>query len=282
MEQKIKISKELLYEEYCVKEKSLKELCNLFDCSVPTIYNYLKKYNIPTNNDSVSKVLTKDFLEQEYIINRKSYRQIAKETGFSNASIYTRIIKFKLERRSLRDSSHILTKEYLEEHYVRQNKSLRTIVEEIGFKRKSIVKDALIKHGIPLRAETRNTQKQINRDKSRRGHHTIRKGYINSLTRGAIERGLEFDVDVEYLWGLFEQQNERCAISGVPISFPKRGELSSVGTASLDRIDSEKGYIEGNVQWVHKTVNKIKLNLNNSELISWCEQIYIYNNRDSI
>lgn len=33
------------------------------------------------------------------------------------------------------------------------------------------------------------------------------------------------------------------------------------GTASLDRIDGARGYVEGNVWWVHKDVNVMKMDL---------------------
>ena len=46
------------------------------------------------------------------------------------------------------------------------------------------------------------------------------------------------------------------------------------GTASLDRIDSKKGYIEGNVQWVHKNVNKMKMDLDEKEFFSIVKQVY--------
>lgn len=44
-------------------------------------------------------------------------------------------------------------------------------------------------------------------------------------------------------------------------------------TASLDRIDSSKGYIPGNVQWVHKDVNKMKLALSEKRLLELCTLI---------
>jgi hypothetical protein len=49
-------------------------------------------------------------------------------------------------------------------------------------------------------------------------------------------------------------------------------------TASLDRIDSTKGYIKGNIQWVHKDVNKMKWNWNQSNFINWCKLITNYYN----
>ena len=44
-------------------------------------------------------------------------------------------------------------------------------------------------------------------------------------------------------------------------------------TASLDRIDSTKGYFIENVQWVHKYVNIMKWHTANQEFIEWCKLI---------
>jgi len=44
----------------------------------------------------------------------------------------------------------------------------------------------------------------------------------------------------------------------------------NANTASLDRIDSSKGYIEGNVQWVHKMVNMSKQQYTQEEFINMC------------
>lgn len=46
-------------------------------------------------------------------------------------------------------------------------------------------------------------------------------------------------------------------------------------TASIDRIDSSKGYIKGNIQIVHKTLNKMKLNMRDEEFIAICEEVYL-------
>jgi hypothetical protein len=44
-------------------------------------------------------------------------------------------------------------------------------------------------------------------------------------------------------------------------------------TASLDRIDSSKGYIIGNVQWAHKMVNRMKNDMPQEEFIEFCRDI---------
>ena len=50
----------------------------------------------------------------------------------------------------------------------------------------------------------------------------------------------------------FQAQEGKCALSGVKLTFGRNGN------ASLDRIDPSKYYVEGNMQWVHKSVNKMK------------------------
>ena len=49
--------------------------------------------------------------------------------------------------------------------------------------------------------------------------------------------------------------------------------------ASLDRIDSSLGYIEGNVQWVERKVNIIKRELKQEEFIKLCQDIVNHANQ---
>lgn len=44
-------------------------------------------------------------------------------------------------------------------------------------------------------------------------------------------------------------------------------------TASLDRIQNDKGYIEGNVQWVHKDINRMKNIFEQNYFIDICKKI---------
>jgi hypothetical protein len=39
---------------------------------------------------------------------------------------------------------------------------------------------------------------------------------------------------------------------------------------SFDRIDSGQDYTLGNVQWVHKVVNRMKMDLGEDEFLKWC------------
>jgi hypothetical protein len=111
------------------------------------------------------------------------------------------------------------------------------------------------------------------------------------LRSGAAHRGLEFDVTIEECWNLFLIQNGKCAISGIPLvllaqrrPMRKQPESESGGvdgsgrikrgstkqTASLDRIDSTKGYVLNNIQWVHKTINRMKMDMTDSQFVEFC------------
>jgi hypothetical protein len=80
----------------------------------------------------------------------------------------------------------------------------------------------------------------------------------------------KWDVSLEYLGDLYEKQNGKCIYTGWELEI--NGSKQSK-TASLDRIDSSKGYIKGNVQWVHKDVNIAKNKLSHDDFLKLCKAI---------
>ncbi len=118
-----------------------------------------------------------------------------------------------------------------------------------------------------------------NARKTSRQKQTYKCGEISAATFGRIKRcartrGLAYEVSREYLWKLFIDQKRKCALSGVFLKFARNAAEARNGeTASLDRIDSSKGYIEGNVQWTHKDVNMMKLDFSDGEFIGYCRKI---------
>lgn len=100
------------------------------------------------------------------------------------------------------------------------------------------------------------------------------------MRQGAKCNGHKFEVDIKYLWRLFLEQDKKCAISGIPIVMYKDKGFKPHNGASLDRIDSNGDYTEGNVQWVHKRVNAMKNNMTKEELIFFCRAI-VENNKGS-
>lgn len=101
-------------------------------------------------------------------------------------------------------------------------------------------------------------------------------GYISgrffSLLRcGAMARNLEFDLDMNFLNEMLIKQDFKCLLSGLPIEIAL--EAKTKNTASVDRIDSNVGYIKTNVQFVHKDINYMKWVLSNEDFIKFCSKI---------
>jgi hypothetical protein len=104
-------------------------------------------------------------------------------------------------------------------------------------------------------------------------------GYIAawwcSVRRGAESRGHEVAITKDEALELLAKQGNRCALSGVPIRMVKSRKNYSKrpATASLDRIDSTKGYIPGNIQWVHKDLNYMKQRFSQEYFIWFCRKV---------
>ena len=111
-----------------------------------------------------------------------------------------------------------------------------------------------------------------NRGIKRRRHSTgdMPKTFWDSVVRGANSREIDIVITAEEAYSVLEDQEWKCALSGVDIRFRTKGREN---TASLDRINSDKGYVVGNVQWVHKVVNFMKRDLDQQTFIEWCERI---------
>lgn len=111
--------------------------------------------------------------------------------------------------------------------------------------------------------------------------------------RGAKRRNIEFKVSIEDLWDLYKDQNGKCNLTGEPIflksqnkndtiTYSKNGYSNldfSKFNASLDRKDSNYGYVLGNIQWVLRRVNMIKNDLSQDEFLNLCKKITNYANQ---
>lgn len=160
-------------------------------------------------------------------------------------------------------------------------------VENIGKHKKWLVKchgcgKEYIKNSISLK---RNQPQSCGCKKTRRNNQSphwrgvgeISSAFITTYKINAKRRNIEFNVSIEYLWDLFISQNRKCAISGLPIFFGRLGRDHN--NASLDRKDSKLPYIEGNVQWVHKHINMMKLDHPQDYFVNLCSLVSFNQNR---
>ena len=210
----------------------------------------------------------------------KSGREVAKKTSYSHTTIQQAIKKHNI------DTSHFIHgntyKELIGKQFgiltvleiLKKKKSKRKwllCVCECG-NNKEIRADSIHKcYSCGCKSKGKPSMYGCN-NPAWTGIEEIHGSYISDIKRNAKRRNREYELSKEYLWELFIKQNRKCALTGEELFFTKKHRDINFN-ASLDRIDSSKDYIEGNVQWVTKEVNMLKGSMDNDRFIEICQQI---------
>lgn len=236
----------------------LKDIAGKMDCNPETVARYLRNEGIEISNH---KVQIKDEEILEYYSSCKSLKETCSHFGLS--SQYVRpIILNSSQSVNLRSKNWNKENDSRIVYMYNNGLSAREIGDIFGFCHTTIFRH-LKRLGL------------VRRKTSSRRYEGVAVSIFNRIKASAKRRDLNFSITKSFIDELFIEQGEKCALSGVNIVLPKDyTELSTgVGTASLDRIDSSKGYEKGNVQWVHKTINIMKQSLSDQELIEWCSLV---------
>ena len=107
-------------------------------------------------------------------------------------------------------------------------------------------------------------------NKSWKGYEEISGEFWAHIISSAIKRKILIDITIQDIWDLFLKQKRKCALSGIELKFSTDTKRKNV---SLDRIDSSKGYTNGNIQWVHKDINIMKNKFDEKYFIEICKKI---------
>lgn len=93
--------------------------------------------------------------------------------------------------------------------------------------------------------------------------------------RNCKKRFQEVNIDLEYLENLWDEQKGICPYTHVSLVLNNHSHRHSDirYTASLDRIDSSKGYIKGNIQFISMAVNFMKHTMSHEDLVEFLLQI---------
>lgn len=114
----------------------------------------------------------------------------------------------------------------------------------------------------------------ISFEKSWKGYGKLSATYWNRIMKGAQKRKLEFSISMKDAWELYESQKRHCALSGVPIQIiTNYTRKHREHTASLDRIDHDKGYTKDNIQWVHRDINMMRRTMPIENFIDICKKV---------
>lgn len=108
-----------------------------------------------------------------------------------------------------------------------------------------------------------------------RGYGEISGKFWTKIGKNAVRRKLEFVISIENAWDKFISQKGRCALNNWKLVMYSEAHNQNYidRTASLDRIDNTKGYIAGNIQWIHKELNRMKWDLNQDRYIELCKAV---------
>lgn len=131
------------------------------------------------------------------------------------------------------------------------------------------------KHGV----ERLRKSKDCDSCKNKKHSSAVKTVLWSHINRGAQMRGIEISITKPDIFSALEEQENKCALSGISIRIALSHKEHRAGktTASLDRIDSSKGYTKENVQWVHKDINIIKQSYTDEYFISMCKAVAAHN-----
>lgn len=79
----------------------------------------------------------------------------------------------------------------------------------------------------------------------------------------------ELTITMEDIFEQFKKQEGKCFYTGLPL-IPQKGWYS----ISLDRLDSDKGYVKNNIVICCWIINNMKQDINFNKFIEFCGQIY--------
>ena len=99
--------------------------------------------------------------------------------------------------------------------------------------------------------------KHIREDYRNFGRHFFNVVFKGAKKRNKTKLKKPFTITKDYLKEIFPHEDRRCPILGIEFKV-RDGPGPAFNSASLDRIDNDKGYEIGNVIWVCNKVNQIK------------------------
>lgn len=224
-------------------------------------------------------LLSKEFLNEQHILLSKSVNKIHTEFKIPYKQIEKALIKFNIQR----------SKKLRAKHGFLKKTEVKNKLSILGFK--------LIGNYINLNTKTeiqcycgnivkiepkrfiRKLQKSCGCLHNRFGENSPSwKGYKEisytrwmDLVNNAKKRKLNIEITIEDIWNQYIKQDKKCALTDLDLYWNKNRKSES--NASIDRIDSSKGYTKDNIQIVHKIINTMKMDAQQKDFINMCNLV---------
>lgn len=93
------------------------------------------------------------------------------------------------------------------------------------------------------------------------------KHMIRNASQRALVKGFDFNIDYNYVSGLYKKQEGYCYYTGRELT------LTGSGRVSIDRKDPLKGYTRGNINLVCLDVNYMKRDISHEDFIQFAKLV---------
>jgi transposase len=190
-------TKRWLEDTYLVQEKTARQIGEELGVPTPTVYSWMKKFDIPRRDSYESIVLSggafggankitppaKEALYELYVSQRISAPKIGLKYGVSEFTVRRWLMGYDIEIRSQSDAQRVngdhLDKDWLYDQYVTQKKSTLTLSEETGVSKKTINRTLRL-----FEIPRRTTSEALRGNKKRSGENNpMWKGGLSSHTK---------------------------------------------------------------------------------------------------
>ena len=119
-------------------------------------------------------------------------------------------------------------------------------------------------------------------DISRKKHdqYSMFRPTLKTLRQRIKAKPKDFDLTVEHLKEIWDEQKGKCPFTGFDLELRTyasrrnfRDKTLHIKSASLDRIDNSKGYVQGNVRWVSVMFNYARNTFSDEDVIEFAQAV---------
>jgi hypothetical protein len=233
--------------------------------------SYERKFSKPRNVQSVSKLLKKgSYIDPMMEDNVVGFMKNNKDVGYEKLIDMFKISRRRLEQlRKINNIGHIKKQNVKTSQYIlkQQNKrrcpSCKQIkclstewYENVGSRCISCDK---------IRSKEKFKKRQIKELSSL-------DNFLESKIRESFQRKyLKNELTLDLLLEIYNKQNGKCFYTGEYLQLARRN--NSAYSLSIDRIDSNKGYVRDNIVLCSSIANFMKQNYNIKDFLKACKQI---------
>jgi hypothetical protein len=241
----------------------------------------LKDANLEGENIKKDKLLQakEKFLElkseheKEILSKDKRMAEVEKRIRDKESQVSSELAKAK----KVNDDYEAKTAEYeskLEVLNKKQQEIERIFQEKVAQEEKETaqLEEKLIKEAVDKSLETFNNEKlsRIEKDRIEQDVLSFWEKYFGRLCTRAFRRDL---LSKQYCIARLEEQDYKCALTGVELTcILEKGTVCKTN-ASIDRIDPKGPYTRDNVQLVCAAINKLRVDMSVDDFINWCKKV---------